>query len=97
MYVCGSPLRHDALGHAFTYIVFDTLARYFQFKGWPVRYAQNVTTSTTTSCAGPPGGRGLEGAGRPLTRRFIEDWTPSSGLRPTYYRGLPRRSRALSR
>ena len=44
MYVCGiTPYDTTHLGHAFTYVVFDTLARYFQFKGWPVRYAQNVT------------------------------------------------------
>ena len=44
MYVCGiTPYDTTHLGHAFTYVVFDTLARYFQFKEWPVRYAQNVT------------------------------------------------------
>ena len=36
MYVCGiTPYDTTHLGHAFTYVVFDTLARYFQFKGWP--------------------------------------------------------------
>lgn len=44
MYVCGiTPYDTTHLGHAFTYIVFDTLARYLQFKGYRLRYTQNVT------------------------------------------------------
>ncbi len=44
IYVCGiTPYDTTHLGHAFTYISFDTLIRYLQFKGFEVLYAQNVT------------------------------------------------------
>src|SRR5690242_10922424 len=44
MYVCGiTPDGTTHLGHAFTYIHFDTLVRYLRFRGAAVRYVQNVT------------------------------------------------------
>ncbi len=44
MYVCGiTPYDTTHLGHAFTYIFFDTLLRYLTFKGFKVTYTQNVT------------------------------------------------------
>ncbi len=44
IYVCGiTPYDTTHLGHAFTYISFDTLIRYLKFKGFEVFYAQNVT------------------------------------------------------
>ena len=44
MYVCGiTPYDTTHLGHAFTYVVFDTLIRYLEFCGYTVRYVQNVT------------------------------------------------------
>src|SRR3982751_5346203 len=44
MYVCGiTPYDTTHLGHAFTYIFFDVLHRYLQFKGFTVKYTQNVT------------------------------------------------------
>ena len=44
MYVCGiTPYDTTHLGHAFTYIFFDVLFRYLQFKGYKVIYTQNVT------------------------------------------------------
>ncbi len=44
IYVCGvTPYDTTHLGHAFTYIVFDTLIRYLEGRGTPVRYVQNVT------------------------------------------------------
>ncbi len=44
MYVCGPTvygLPH--LGHARSYIFFDTLRRYFEYNGYSVKYVQNIT------------------------------------------------------
>lgn len=44
IYVCGiTPYDTTHIGHAFTYVVFDVLVRYLRYKGYQVRYVQNVT------------------------------------------------------
>lgn len=44
IYVCGiTPYDTTHLGHASTYIFFDTLIRYLKFKGFQVIYTVNVT------------------------------------------------------
>jgi L-cysteine:1D-myo-inositol 2-amino-2-deoxy-alpha-D-glucopyranoside ligase len=44
MYVCGvTPYDTTHIGHAMTYLTFDVLNRYCQFRGWRVKYVQNVT------------------------------------------------------
>jgi len=44
MYVCGVTPYDDAhLGHAMSYIIFDVIQRYLQFRGYKVKYVQNVT------------------------------------------------------
>lgn len=44
VYVCGiTPYDTTHLGHAFTYTAFDILIRYLEFRGYGVRYVQNVT------------------------------------------------------
>jgi cysteinyl-tRNA synthetase len=44
MYVCGVTPYSDAhLGHAMSYIIFDVIRRYLKFRGYRVRYVQNVT------------------------------------------------------
>ena len=44
MYVCGvTPYADAHLGHAMSYIIFDVIRRYLKFRGYGVRYAQNVT------------------------------------------------------
>lgn len=44
IYVCGiTPYDTTHLGHAFTYIFFDTLIRYLKFIGYSITYTQNVT------------------------------------------------------
>jgi L-cysteine:1D-myo-inositol 2-amino-2-deoxy-alpha-D-glucopyranoside ligase len=44
IYVCGiTPYDTTHLGHAFTYAAFDILIRYLDYRGYPVRYVQNVT------------------------------------------------------
>jgi cysteinyl-tRNA synthetase len=44
MYVCGVTPYDDAhIGHAMSYIIFDVIRRYLQFRGYKVKYVQNVT------------------------------------------------------
>ena len=44
MYVCGvTPYAECHVGHAMSYIVFDVVRRYLEFKGYEVRYIQNFT------------------------------------------------------
>lgn len=44
MYVCGvTPYDTTHMGHAFTYVFFDTLKRYLTYLGYKVLYTQNVT------------------------------------------------------
>ncbi len=44
IYVCGvTPYYVTHLGHAFSYVQFDTLRRYLLASGYNVRYVQNVT------------------------------------------------------
>src|SRR2546422_9041572 len=44
MYVCG-PTVYDLphMGHAKTYVSFDAVVRYLQFRGYDVLYVQNIT------------------------------------------------------
>ncbi len=44
MYVCGvTPYDTTHLGHAATYLFFDIVKRFLEFKGYQVEYTQNVT------------------------------------------------------
>ncbi|MFN8558523.1 MAG: cysteine--tRNA ligase [Dehalococcoidia bacterium] len=44
MYVCGvTPYDEAHIGHAMSAIVFDTLRRYLEFRGYPVRHVRNFT------------------------------------------------------
>lgn len=44
MYVCGPNLYGPAhVGHAMSYIVFDTIKRYLRYRGYDVRHVQNFT------------------------------------------------------
>jgi len=44
MYVCGPTVYDNChMGHARAYVVFDTVRRYLQYKGYRVTYVQNFT------------------------------------------------------
>jgi L-cysteine:1D-myo-inositol 2-amino-2-deoxy-alpha-D-glucopyranoside ligase len=44
LYVCGiTPYDAAHVGHAFTYVAFDTLVRFLRHRGHEVHYCQNVT------------------------------------------------------
>ena len=44
MYVCGvTPYADSHIGHAMSYIAFDVIRRYLQFRGYRSKYVQNIT------------------------------------------------------
>jgi len=44
MYVCGvTPYSECHIGHAMSYIVFDVIKRYLEFRGYRVKHVQNFT------------------------------------------------------
>jgi cysteinyl-tRNA synthetase len=44
MYVCGvTPYADCHIGHAMSYVVFDVIRRYLEFRGYKVKYVQNFT------------------------------------------------------
>ncbi|HAZ31936.1 MAG TPA: cysteine--tRNA ligase, partial [Dehalococcoidia bacterium] len=44
MYVCGvTPYSSCHIGHAMSYIIFDVVRRYLEFRGYKVRHVQNFT------------------------------------------------------
>jgi len=44
IYVCGvTPYDHCHIGHGMSYIVFDVIRRYLRFRGYRVKYVQNIT------------------------------------------------------
>ena len=44
MYVCGiNPYADSHIGHAMSYIIFDVVRRYLEFRGYKVKHVENVT------------------------------------------------------
>jgi len=44
MYVCGVTVYDDChIGHAMSYVIFDAIRHYLEFKGYEVKYVQNFT------------------------------------------------------
>ncbi len=44
MYVCGvTPYDNSHFGHAMSYVFFDVIRRYLMFRGYKLKYVQNVT------------------------------------------------------
>ncbi len=44
MYVCGiNPYADSHIGHAMSYIIFDVVRRYLDFRGYKVKHVENVT------------------------------------------------------
>src|SRR3990172_10807188 len=44
IYVCGPTVYdYSHIGHAKTYVAFDTVVRYLRWRGFTVRYVQNIT------------------------------------------------------
>lgn len=87
VYVCGiTPYDTTHLGHAFTYISYDQLIRYFELNGVMVRYAQNVTDidDDILRRAAKTGDNWLE-LGLRWTNHFINDMIELNVRPPDYY------------
>lgn len=87
MYVCGiTPYDTTHLGHAFTYVAFDTLRRYLEYRGYTVRYVQNVTDIDDDVLRKA---RELnmpwDELGRRETVRYLNDMDSLNVQRPTVY------------
>ena len=54
MYVCGvTPHSEAHIGHAMSYIIFDVIRRYLEFRGYKVKYVQNFTDIDDKIINGP--------------------------------------------
>ncbi|MDO8658304.1 MAG: cysteine--tRNA ligase [Candidatus Levybacteria bacterium] len=87
MYVCGiTPYDTTHLGHAFTYVFFDVLKRYLEYKEYKVIYTQNVTDidDDILKKAKEQGKDWME-LGKFWTERFLSDMKALNVLKPDYY------------
>ena len=96
MYVCGiTPYDTTHLGHAFTYVTFDTLKRYLEYRGYTVKYVQNVT-DIDDDVLRKARELGLEWdqLGKRETERYLRDMDTLNVQRPDVYayatREIPR-------
>ena len=87
IYVCGvTPYDTTHLGHAFTYVSFDVLIRYLQFKGYKVIYTQNVTDiDDDVLRKAKELGKDWMKLGNFWTKRYADDMKSLNVLKPTHY------------
>jgi cysteinyl-tRNA synthetase len=88
MYVCGvTPYDVTHLGHAFSYVQFDTLRRYLTHLGYQVKYVQNVTDidDDMIMVSKREGGRPIAEIRDENDRIFRNDLDQLNVLRPTAY------------
>ncbi len=87
IYVCGvTPYDTTHLGHAFTYVSFDTMIRYLEFRGQKVRYVQNVTdVDDDVIRKSRELGMAWDELGRRETERFLRDMDALNVRRPDAY------------
>jgi len=85
--VCGvTPYDTTHLGHAFTYVSFDTLIRYLEYRGHPVKYVQNVTDiDDDVLRKARELGTSWDELGRRETARFLSDMDALNVRRPDVY------------
>lgn len=87
IYVCGiTPYDTTHLGHAFTYLSFDALIRYWEYLGHAVKYVQNVTDidDDILRKAKEVGDDWLA-LGNRWTRHFVEDMIALNARPPDVY------------
>ncbi len=87
IYVCGvTPYDTTHLGHAFTYVSFDTLIRYLEFLGYTVNYVQNVTDiDDDVLRKARELGMSWEELGKRETERYLNDMAALNVRRPNVY------------
>lgn len=87
MYICGvTPYDVGHIGHAMTYLTFDVLNRYFQYKGWRVKYVQNVTDIDDDIVKkSKEVGEEWDSLGDRYTRHLVEDLSSLNVLWPSVF------------
>ncbi len=87
IYVCGvTPYDTTHLGHAFTYVSFDTLIRYLEFLGYTVNYVQNVTDiDDDVLRKARELGMAWDELGKRETERYLNDMASLNVRRPNVY------------
>ncbi len=87
IYVCGiTPYDTTHLGHAFTYTSADVLVRYLAYRGYSVRYVQNVTDIDDDILRrARQAGEDWKSLGDRWTVHFIEDMIALNVKAPDYY------------
>src|SRR5436853_6312050 len=87
IYVCGvTPYDTTHLGHAFTYVSFDTLIRYLEYSGYKVKYVQNVTDiDDDVLRKARELGMAWDELGKRETERFLRDMDALNVRRPDVY------------
>src|SRR3972149_5522911 len=87
MYVCGiNPYADSHIGHAMSYIIFDVVRRYLEFRGYKVKHVENVTDIedniiATANRLGIP----LRELTEKYTQRSLEDMDSLNILRAHIY------------
>ncbi len=87
MYVCGiTPYDTTHLGHAFLYIFFDVVKRYFEYLKYYVEYTQNVTDVDDDLLMRAKKDKiGWKELGEMWTKKFLNDLIALNVLTPTNY------------
>ena len=87
MYVCGiTPYDAAHVGHAFTYVAFDTLARFLRARGHEVVYCQNVTdVDDDVLRRAARDGEDYLALGRRETAAYLDDMDALNVARPTFF------------
>lgn len=87
LYVCGiTPYDTTHLGHAFTYVSFDSLVRYLRSQGIEVIYTQNVTDIDDPLFErARKVGQNWQRLGQMWTQRYLADMKLLGVEPPTYY------------
>jgi cysteinyl-tRNA synthetase len=87
MYVCGiNPYSDSHIGHAMSYIIFDVVRRYLEYRGYKVKHVENVTDVedniiATANRLGIP----VKELTDKYTQRYFEDMDALNILRADVY------------
>jgi cysteinyl-tRNA synthetase len=87
MYVCGPNLYAPChVGHAMSYIVFDVLRRFLEYRGYKVHHVQNFTDIEDNIInRAQASGRSIDEIAEENIDRFFEDMAPLNILRAHEY------------
>ncbi len=87
MYVCGvNPYSDAHIGHAMSYIFFDVVRRYLEFRGYNVKHVQNITDIEDNIIAtANRQGITVEELTQKYTKRYDEDMAALNVRPPHFY------------